>query len=71
MRMIVMNERHNPTEKALAFIFIVGDAWARISISLYHRISKNSISQQQVLRPIFGMPIRDCGCIISYTLIQV
>jgi hypothetical protein len=26
MGMRVMNERHNPTEKALAFIFIVGDA---------------------------------------------
>jgi len=33
MRMMLMNERHNPTEKALAFIFIVGDVWARFSIS--------------------------------------
>jgi hypothetical protein len=55
-----MNERHNPTEKALAFIFIGG------LVSQYHGISENSISQQQVLRPIFGMPIRDCRCIISF-----
>jgi hypothetical protein len=33
MRTMVMNQRHNPTEKALAFIFIVGNVWARFSIS--------------------------------------